>query len=365
MRNVFLVAFLLVLAFSASAQNKNLDLTVPDESGSSTVTIGVELDSGIPLTIGPDGNVTATGLTRIDELCSEYSAGQCEGVQVEIEQLQVNGQSEVSIFPNEALNFSWRSRGSWECRGSGLDGTDWNGGPKLPDGTQTISSPGLDPGATYPVSLVCANGTVESTPSVVTVNVIEPDPVPEGCEGRNPEHLTRARSCIHSGTAFGADCYSYAEVFGNELSSFPGSEGSNRNFILNRGEYAAMQFIVPQDFNREGGFNVTEAQFGVGTAGGKIWSISKCPGDFDRDAISAESTGRCYIQGSGSTSILYQPEGGGDPFRCELERGATYYMNLIFTDSAAGTAPADLNWWCPNGASTCGHILSVISRTAN
>lgn len=363
---------LLSLFFSVSlvAQNKTIDISVPDETTGQSVTLQVELDGSTPLVIGADGTVSASGLTSVNDLCAGVGLGECpecncDGVQVEIKNFSVNGQTAVSIFPNDTLNFAWGSQGAWECVGSGLPTTTWNTLDKAPDGTQQITSPDLEPGATYSAALVCSNGPVQSLASTVQVDVIAPDPVPAGCEGRNPEQFARATSCIHSGSAFGADCTSYREVFGSDDNPFPGPDGSARNFILNRGQYAAMQFVVPQNFDREGAWNVVESQFVVPTAGDRIWSISKCPGDFDQQAIEAESTGRCYVKSGNTSSIAYQPSGGGDRFRCELEPGETYYLNVVFTDSASGTAPNDLNWFCPSGVDTCGNNMSVTSRRAN
>lgn len=89
-----------------------------------------------------------------------------------------------------------------------------------------------------------------------------------------------------------------------------------------------------------------------------ITSISRCPGDFHRDAI-LEETG-CYQPWSTFTQnhvFWGGPDSGED---CQLEPGGTYYWNLIASDSDPGTAPDELELH-PNcaGDDYCGAVIST------
>lgn len=369
MTRLFITCFFLMATATALAE-ETLQLTIPKEEGQPAITLEVLLDPTEALKIGADGNVRAVGSTPLAELCSDLETADCQDcdcdARVDISSFSINGESNVTVSPNSTLTFSWASRGAWDCAGTGLPGTSWNDGDKLPIGSEVITSPGLEPGATYTPTLRCENGPDVVDQASVTITVTEPAAVPEGCEGRVPEHMTRANECIHSGSAEGADCFSYREIFGSDSNPFPGPDGSARNFALQRDEYAAMQFIVPENLSRKGSWDLTESQFGLGSAGGKLSTISKCPGDFDKDAIDAESTGTCYVKMDGTGGIVrFEPAGGGDRFRCDLEPGETYYLNIVFTDSASGTPPNDLNWRCPDDRSTCGNRASVITSSAD
>lgn len=366
MRSTVLIAAFILASGAALASDRTLNLVLPGAGGEGPRNVEIVLDPNVPLEISPDGNVYATGSALNPEIC-EGSGPECPDcscdAQVEIGSFSVNNEASVTVSPNARLDFRWASRGAWACEGSGLlPGTAWNDTVKDPSGIQTVSNAGLEPGETYTPTLICSNGSAPNARDErsVTVNVIAPAPVPEGCEGRIPEHLTRATRCIHSGTGFGADCTNYYEIFASE-GVFPGPDGSARNFELQRGQYAALQFIVPDNLSRRGSWSLTEAQFSGSTASGKITTLSKCPGDFSKQAIDAESQGRCYVRSEGSSMVLWEPESGSDAFRCNLEAGETYYLNIVFTDSPSGTPPNEINWRCPGNLNACGHRMSVIT----
>ena len=88
----------------------------------------------------------------------------------------------------------------------------------------------------------------------------------------------------------------------------------------------------------------------------KLISISQCPGDFDRDAIEAE-TG-CY-RASDTQNVNW---GGVDTDRnCILEADKTYYLNIVYTESDLGTSSQDLepSPTCTNpNLNPCGNLLT-------
>ena len=373
MRAFLLAVLFLSVAMVVAAQDRLLILTIPDPAEpQADAEFQVLLDSAQPVVIGSDGNLVARGVSVSPELCTQPEnpdpGANCGGAQVDVTDFRINGQSSgvLEVFPNQTLNMTWTSRGAWECLGSGLPGTSWNSVVKNPSGSQSVADPNLEPGGLYAPELICRNGTILQDTATLSLSVLEPTPVPEGCENRIPAQFTRTQACIFSGAALGNDCFLYPAIFGSSTNPFPGPSGSQRNFVLRRGEYAAMQFTVPTNLNRQGTFNVVEAQFGVGTAGRKIWSISKCPGDFDRAAITADYGGNCYrwVDG-GSGAIAWAPAGSASAGYCELEPGETYYLNLVYTESEAGTAPADLVWRCPNNDSICGNNMSVVTSLVN
>jgi len=163
----------------------------------------------------------------------------------------------------------------------------------------------------------------------------------------------------------GIDCTQWAGagMFGN---AFPEST-SSRQFFLDPGHYLALEFDTGDYVGeRSGRISVAEAQFGAPeTFGGGqlITSISRYPGDFDGDAIVAESEDACFRVGGVPVSWSTTDYAGSiwpANSMCALEPNTVYYFNIVFSDSPAGTAPADLVWSCSGSEDKrCGRLFQV------
>lgn len=88
----------------------------------------------------------------------------------------------------------------------------------------------------------------------------------------------------------------------------------------------------------------------------KLVTISQCPGDFNRDAIMAE-TG-CY-RASNTQNLEW---GGVNSIRnCKLEANKTYYVNFVYTESDIGTPSSEIepSPTCLNtDLSPCGNLVT-------
>ncbi|MBB6087891.1 hypothetical protein [Wenzhouxiangella marina] len=86
-------------------------------------------------------------------------------------------------------------------------------------------------------------------------------------------------------------------------------------------------------------------QFGGAAAATKMWSISRCPGDFNKDLIDGEMGPGCVRRDQ--FTFVESFRWGGPDFiaasdRCGLEPNTSYYLNLIWTQDQAGTPPAQI-----------------------
>lgn len=199
---------------------------------------------------------------------------------------------------------------------------------------------------------------------------IEDAPQGPNCGDRPPPaHLNRATSCIwdFTGPNTSIDCTLW-ESFFNRAFPFP---SITRQFYQRPGEYLALEFNTGDYTGSVHGYiESAEPQYGApGTfqSGQILYTVSRCPGDFHREAIISESEPTCYVRGGAMSQIHFSPLGYPDPHSilCKLEPNTTYFLNILFTDSPAGTAPNDLNWACtgagPGLGENCGRLLLLNS----
>ena len=371
------IALTLLLPFAlASAQadppdERSLLLTVPGSEP-----LEIPLNPAILLQLLPSGNLTATAAEGF--VCADEGNGECADIQVSM--TSPDGSFTVSPSSvNQGGNvvFNWTSRGAWTCSGTGLPGSSWDsftgGPPSGSSGAVSTTNVPARPDEPYVPSVTCCNGP-NCVSRTVQLTVRDPGQGIEGCEDRAPpSHLTRATQCWwpDGATQPGqVDCTSWTSFFGVP---FPTGSGS-REVFQRPGQYLALEFETGNYVgSRSGRLNTAEAQNGFpGThqGGDLIWTISRCPGDFNQQAIQADSgSSACYVKGQATARPLWRSldfSGPAPQVYCPLEPNTTYYLNLVFTDSPAGTAPDDLNWACtgvlPNGNPNCGRRLQVNSQ---
>ena len=177
---------------------------------------------------------------------------------------------------------------------------------------------------------------------------------------------TGSNSCIWTGFSLDGskDCRFYGETWPQE---WPGTTNS-RNLTMGPGnggkEYVAWEFnsgdISP---TRRGQIAMENPQFDNAVSAPKIWTFSKCPGDFNKEIIEEEMGPGCYQpdQFGSLTTVFWGGTAEASDSRCGLEANQTYYLNVIYTDSDAGTSPGDLEPHPSCDGGRCGNNLAPTS----
>ena len=267
--------------------------------------------------------------------------------------------SPTTVQRGQIVQISWSSTDADTCSvpppvGSTLPG--WSGN-KPASGSETVAiSASLAPGV-YVVRLRCQNFGGMSP--IASQTVIVQDTTPATCSPNQlpPSSMTRAKSCRQDG---GGSCLNYDDVFGG----FPGTTRI-QFFTLQRDQYAALPFTpesVPATARLD--LVVDVLQTGGIPSGQLLWSISTCPGDFNKNAvINVMGDPACFMDGFPANSGF---RFGGlsfftDPIRCALSLppGTTYYLNITYSnDNPDFTPGSDLEWACgPDDAPVCGHRI--------
>jgi hypothetical protein len=88
-------------------------------------------------------------------------------------------------------------------------------------------------------------------------------------------------------------------------------------------------------------------QFAGANGGFKLWSISKCPGDYNADLIEAEMGPGCVWREFGSITESFRWGGFdqsivNDTTRCALQPNTDYYFNIIWSADQPGTPPEQI-----------------------
>lgn len=335
---VFSALFLGALTANAVAQSQSIILNT------SPTPTEVELLDGTDVNLDPlTGNLTATPLDP--NACSATT--DCTDVQVSVESFVV---SPSTVNQGQNVQFSWSARGAWECQGSGLPGTTWNG-TKAPSGSQFVSTAAVTPD-TYTVTLDCNNGPVtDSRTANVTVETGGGGGgggVPQFCfdEGRvPPAGLTQDTQLIVGSSQV---TETWQQAFGN---AFP--NGNERDMSILNDRYASLEFTVPPQNGTTGRVTFDALQTFI-SSGSKIVTISECPGDF----TSFNNNCSRFI----SQSAIRWAIGSGGGFDCVLTPNTTYYLNILYTGN---DDPPYNDWSCtgsgnPDFASECGDIVKPL-----
>jgi len=154
-------------------------------------------------------------------------------------------------------------------------------------------------------------------------------------------------SCVWQGGAPSpvADCRFYDQVW---PSAWP-SATVRRDLFVEGDEgrqFIAMEFDsgdIP--FDHEGRLTQEVPQFTGANAAAKMWSISRCPGDFNKELLDAEMGPGC-IRASGVTDSFRYGGPSAAIFEstrdCSLQPNTRYFLNIVFTQDEAGSPPEDI-----------------------
>jgi hypothetical protein len=332
--NVLLALVLALASATAIAQNERTIEIQTDEGQ-----LDVPLDDGVPLRILTDGDISATAISGFS--CSSGGAT-CDDVQVS---MSSSDGGSFTVTPNPVtqgnnVNIGWSGTGAWECSGAGLPGTTWNNqNPKQPSGQQSVGTGSLTAGTSYDVEVTCSNGPVTDSRTLSLTVEEDTIPDPEGCENV-PELSDYPEWDVAFDVLYGSGTIvpnTWENVFGN-----PFPEGGQIRFELAKGRYAAMAFTTPADLSSidQGRIASAESAGGSSGPGPRMMSITPCPGVFDPQHVEDPACLKANM-GSGTEFNWYGPnhEWADFPGFCELQADTTYYLNVIFSDSSAGTLP--------------------------
>jgi hypothetical protein len=261
--------------------------------------------------------------------------------------------SNVSVTEGGTLRVNWTTSNATSCQPLGtLPG--WSGTTIGTSGPRDITI-----GATSgTVGLRCNNSADGSQQSTTLYQVTSIAAEPEACAGRRPSHWQQQTDCIFNDSS--RDCRDYEATFG----SWPGTSNA-RQFFLRENRYASFRFVppanMPSDF--QASISIEEPQFGISSTGTKIITISRCPGDFDRDKITEEmGTNRCYFrQITAGDSFLFGGLNSTGSFRCKFAvpaDGQPLYLNVVYTTDVSGTPPENLIWGC-GGGEQCANRFAI------
>lgn len=274
-----------------------------------------------------------------------------------IDSFTVNGSTApTTVVSGAAVTLSWSSTGASECWAGGTFADAWSG-PKPPNGSEARTAPDVTNQVTRTATLYCSDTNGQQTETLSRTIVILPEEVaPPDCTDRPPPPEL-ARAAYINFQSDPKNAHSFEEVFG---APWPGLNNTQRIAIVD-GQYAAMRFTVSSTVAPDAisGINVETFQPGHPDVSGgqKLWSVSRCPGDWRLDAITEEQGPGCVFGGP----FGQQPSFGGpgfvdDPNRCGLLPGETYYLNLVYTDATPGTPNDDIQSSCLN--LRCGNIMA-------
>lgn len=350
-----LTALVLTLASLPAMAQTQRNLELQTDEGQ----IDVPLEDGVPLRILSNGDISATAVPGFS--CPTGGAS-CDDVQVSLAGAD-GGVFTVSPNPVQqggSVTMNWNGIGAWECQGTGLTGTTWNSvNPKQPRGQQSVSTGDLQAGTSYPVELTCSNGPVTDT-GIVSLTVEEDTVIePEGCENvpelREFTGWAAATSILYNNSSHNPGVF--ADIYN---APFPGTTNTAHLNIL-KGRYAAIQFTTPSTLGSgdEGNFNSENASQVYPNGDTRIVSITRCPGVFDPQYVEDSDC----IKSLGISDALKwvgpnHPESG---FRCNLQAGTTYFLNMIYSRSALGNFPPT-QAPCESGQTHCGSLSTHFSN---
>jgi hypothetical protein len=190
--------------------------------------------------------------------------------------------------------------------------------------------------------------------------------VPEGCENIvPPAGFTRANSTTIKFTVQAevqpVDATLYSRLFKAQSEAdtpWPGS-GTSRGIRMPRMGYLSGQFSVPTSGGPNMWYLEFEDHLDVQAPRVPIMlTVSTCPGHFDTTGPNAVDARCRFFQQSVSGNFYTEVVTNAASYagnRCPIERGRTYFLNMIGYDPANGTPT------CPQGTTQCSWFGS--SRT--
>lgn len=260
-----------------------------------------------------------------------------------------------------------RSRGAFECRRTGLPGSDWQEttyqDPIDLEGSISVPLGSAAPD-TYELRYECRNGG-EEVFAAATLEITEadtepppPSDLPAECTGwandgdptndLRPAAWTQDFTPIFESSSAGID--TWPEFFGD---AFPGKP--QRTLAINKDQYVALRFdasgMAP---GTKLSLNFSATPPGDGPNGPYVVTMSRCPGDFRPDL------GFCR---QFANNLIFTNDQNDPLSTCKIPTSGTMYLNIAFStddnfiDLIGGNDPADLIWTC-GGETECTSLIN-------
>jgi len=283
--------------------------------------------------------------------------------------LTVNGSAiGTGIAPGDTLTVAWSSTDADGCFASGTF-PGWSGSKNVTGNEGFTNTGSLPVDTQYTVQLSCSNAAGSSTLVSRTVSIQDSGELPAGCESRPllgygslsnwVRKTTGGNSCVWNRLAGTVDQTADCRFFGDRTNPpqagvwpnpWPGSQNTrNLTIFGNSGrQFIAMAFNtgnIPQ--NHLGRMTQEVPQFAGANGGFKLWSISKCPGDYNAALIEDEMGPGCVWREFGSVTESFRWGGFdqsivNDTTRCALQPNTDYYFNIIWSSDQPGTPPEQI-----------------------
>lgn len=261
------------------------------------------------------------------------------------------------LVDGDDLTITWNTSEAATCTGDG-DLPDWAG----EEVTSGFTQDDLTAGNTYTAGLTCeADATDETASTAVFETTVEVDES-TSCENARPEHWQQQLNCVHNDQD-NPRCGNFEDLFGD----WPGST-MGRQFFLDKDHYVALEITPDVLENMSTGMrrqiNVTEPQFALSVGGTKLFTVSRCPGDFNRDRITNEMGSECFfMQSSQTAGFIYGGLESEGLFRCKFGAqpdGGSVYLNIVYTIDENLDDPESIEWLCAGTElEACGNSLSI------
>jgi hypothetical protein len=275
---------------------------------------------------------------------------------VVINWFRFDGANAVNITKaeGEQLVVSWSTSNATSCQATGTM-PGWQG-TSIPTNSSSTSVT-ITSGGSIGIQCDGPEGPVSRGPFTVTMTS-------GACASRAMptnwnQKTTGTNSCIHnevnegSGIKTSADCRRIDGIWSEDWPMSSTTKVLTMGFGNQGREYVAIGFNSGplSNFPAQGNASqiiVNEAQVSNIKPRQKIWTISTCPGDFNKAAIVEDpATGvGCYKrdQSTGNENFLWGRMADWESTTqvCGRQPNTDYYLNIIYSNSPDGTAPANL-----------------------
>ena len=287
----------------------------------------IPLDSNVPITIDASGNINIT---------SDNGSLTCAAAPPTITNYVV---SPATINSGESVDISWTLEGNATSCTKG--GTGWSGtftGSDVLNGNHSKTIANITTNSTF--TLRCSNdfgnsnqvtGSVSVNGSGINCAATQP-PILGGAADVTIKLISPTPAGNAPGTPGNPLTFNgkYEDVM--QGTGWPGASGGNGFISLTRNMYAAMRFTT-DNTNNFGSLTLAPPSNGQGPPStGTTLSISECPGDFSVHNNQAN----CLKVGGSIPSLKWSqnPAASGGVY-CKLDKGKTYYLNIVSSKSTA------------------------------
>lgn len=235
------------------------------------------------------------------------------------------------------------------------------------NGTAAVTIPSGTPLGTYEIGLNCTRlggpgSFASSTRDVALTSAPPPPSCPPPIAPRQTVGTVFFWS-VPNASEPNVNLEHWGNVFGRTKSDptprdWPQRNNHSRTFYAAKGHYIALKFTVPVvNPPAQGMMQFADSGMSPNLQNGKL-SYSKCPGDFGQSGSDLESACLYNDRSFGYGVLLWKTaDSGVTGNHCELQRGQTYYLNMLSNCEATECRYTLLT--ADYGPSSAGEILGI------